>query len=885
MRLFGYYALHSIFNQFRKLFKTWVLVFILVCALFGGLIGFGAAKLEEAASGDEPYQETEVIEDQEPAAEEPDFSFEEATGISGIAAVEIAASVIVLAVFAYEVCSAQSQGGKIFLPADVNLLFASPMKPQSVMMFRLATQLGMAVAGSLYLLFQIPNLTLNLGVPVWTALSLIAAWCITLITGKLLQLTVYCTGSIYPFVKENVHKAVYVLIAVILAVFGLYYVRSAEGWLSAASGFFSAKWTFWIPFWGWIRGFVFYALEGNPLMSLLFLAVNTAGSAALMWLIWHLDVDFYEDAMTKSQEVAELMEAAQSDRRSLSVRTGKKERSERIERDGFHYGSGANVYFFKTLYNRFRFAHLKYFTATSETYLAVGILSALLLRFAIGTDSFTPIALILAVFVFFRTLGNPLNADAQLDWFMLVPDPAWKKLFFSLLGGSVNCLLDLLPGMIAGALIIGANPFKALLWLPLIVSVDFYGTNVGTFLDLSIPLSIGKTIKQTIQIMFLYFGLIPDIAMLAIGFAMGYEVPAEIICTLVNFFLGMLFLGLSAVFTEPCGGREIETDGTETVSPAAKKSFSLIGLSASLILAVTVILQLGLSLMLKNSMPADFSGWTLWLITFAPMYLLAVPAGIMMMKRIPAEKLPQKKLRMKYFIILPMICVFLVYCGNVIGILINAVLGSLFPVTAELPLEQMTMEGSLIQRILFMVILAPVIEEYIFRRQMIDRLHIYGGRTAVIVSGIMFGLFHGNFSQFFYAAALGIVFGYVYLKTGKLRYTIALHMFVNFFGGIAGPQIMENLAGIANHIDQLAVLSPLKLLTLPQVVIFFLYIVVLIAMFLGGFVMLVQQMREVSFAKEAEQLPKGSAAAVSWANPGMILFVLLCIGMFIVSFI
>ena len=44
MRLFGYYALHSVFNQIRKLFKTWVLVLILVCALFGGLIlAFGGA--------------------------------------------------------------------------------------------------------------------------------------------------------------------------------------------------------------------------------------------------------------------------------------------------------------------------------------------------------------------------------------------------------------------------------------------------------------------------------------------------------------------------------------------------------------------------------------------------------------------------------------------------------------------------------------------------------------------------------------------------------------------------------------------------------------------------------------------------------------------------
>ena len=49
MRLFLYYALHSVKNQLKKLFKTWVLIFIVVCMLIGGLIGFGAATPEQQA--------------------------------------------------------------------------------------------------------------------------------------------------------------------------------------------------------------------------------------------------------------------------------------------------------------------------------------------------------------------------------------------------------------------------------------------------------------------------------------------------------------------------------------------------------------------------------------------------------------------------------------------------------------------------------------------------------------------------------------------------------------------------------------------------------------------------------------------------------------------
>ncbi|MDO4520602.1 MAG: putative ABC exporter domain-containing protein, partial [Erysipelotrichaceae bacterium] len=150
------------------------------------------SSLEEAAEENAPEVIEEPVEIIEPGEE---FSIEDELGISGIDITEMAVAGIVLGIFAYSVISAQSQAGKIFLPADVNLLFASPMKPQSVLMFRLGTQLGMAVVGSIYLLFQIPNLVLNVGVSLPAALALIAAWCLTLMSGKLLQLLTYLLSS------------------------------------------------------------------------------------------------------------------------------------------------------------------------------------------------------------------------------------------------------------------------------------------------------------------------------------------------------------------------------------------------------------------------------------------------------------------------------------------------------------------------------------------------------------------------------------------------------------------------------------------------------------------------------------------------------------------
>ena len=69
MRLFGYYAWHSFINQLRKLFKTWVLIFLVACMAIGALIGVGAAMLDDAAGEDEEIVESEITPE-EPGAME-----------------------------------------------------------------------------------------------------------------------------------------------------------------------------------------------------------------------------------------------------------------------------------------------------------------------------------------------------------------------------------------------------------------------------------------------------------------------------------------------------------------------------------------------------------------------------------------------------------------------------------------------------------------------------------------------------------------------------------------------------------------------------------------------------------------------------------------------
>ena len=555
MRLFLYYALHSFKNQLKKLLKSWILVFILVCALLGGLIGFGAATLSKLSES----QETEQTETAAPEPEKPGFL--ERQGIQKNDMLELAAGVVILAIFAIEALSADKNGSSLFLPADVNLLFSAPLRPQSVLMFRLMTQLGTALAASIYLLFQLPNLMLNAKLSLWTALAVILAWCFTIMVGKLLQVLLYLVCSNHPGAKPWVRRAVYLVLALVLFAVALTWKRSGVHPVAAAIRCLNAPFTRWIPLWGWLKGFVMFTAEERPGLCLLSLLAVVLGAAALMLIIRNTKADFYEDAMAKSEETAALLERQRSERSTGLVSGGKrkKDRSERLRRDGLNHGWGANVFFYKTLYNRARFAHLGFFTKTSETYLVMALGVAALERFVIDTRVFLPVAAVITAVAFFRSLGNPLEKDTKSDYFLLIPESTWAKLFWSLMGGAVTCLLDFLPGLVLAAIVLRASPLEVLGWVPLILTMDFYATCVGAFINLSVPVSAGKNIKQFVQIIFIYFGLLPVAGIIAFGAVTGHTAVAMAAATLLNLLLGLLFFALTPLFIDPKNRRPRKT--------------------------------------------------------------------------------------------------------------------------------------------------------------------------------------------------------------------------------------------------------------------------------------------------------------------------------------
>lgn len=121
---------------------------------------------------------------------------------------------------------------------------------------------------------------------------------------------------------------------------------------------------------------------------------------------------------------------------------------------------------------------------------------------------------------------------------------------------------------------------------------------------------------------------------------------------------------------------------------------------------------------------------------------------------------------------------------NLIATVVNIIAsGSLEQVTEKNPfLNLPTGTLGIVLNYLWMVLVAPVFEEVLFRGGLLGTLKKHGNWFAVIVSALLFGLAHVNISQMLYATALGIMLGIMYVRAGSVVPCIITHICINFFG-------------------------------------------------------------------------------------------------------
>ena len=172
------------------------------------------------------------------------------------------------------------------------------------------------------------------------------------------------------------------------------------------------------------------------------------------------------------------------------------------------------------------------------------------------------------------------------------------------------------------------------------------------------------------------------------------------------------------------------------------------------------------------------------------MYGVGLPLLWICIKGLPVRRTGYKNtIKPIELVLIVPVAQFAMNLGANIGLYFDEIASFLFGVTTSNPVDDMVSGVPIWLTLLVTVVVGPVVEEFIFRKLLMDRLSVHGNVFAIVLTSILFGLFHGNFYQMFYAAALGFVLGYVTVKSGSWLYAAALHMLINFFNG-ALPEIL-----------------------------------------------------------------------------------------------
>lgn len=224
------------------------------------------------------------------------------------------------------------------------------------------------------------------------------------------------------------------------------------------------------------------------------------------------------------------------------------------------------------------------------------------------------------------------------------------------------------------------------------------------------------------------------------------------------------------------GGRIMEKE--------IRRHFSKIGfayLAGSIVIYAVQFLAAMVGKKFVPGVMADANGS--FILLMLTMYGISMPFMGWLVSRIPAQKIEERKMTAGQWIIAFLMCYGLMYAGNLIGTALTFGIGMVKGTGVDNPLVSTVMQLNPWVTFVIAVLIAPTAEELLFRKLLTERIVKYGELTAVLASGLFLG--------------------FIYVKTGKLRYTIGLHMAINFIGSSLGTWMLR----VTGYMDTMETLT------------------------------------------------------------------------------
>lgn len=273
------------------------------------------------------------------------------------------------------------------------------------------------------------------------------------------------------------------------------------------------------------------------------------------------------------------------------------------------------------------------------------------------------------------------------------------------------------------------------------------------------------------------------------------------------------------------------------------------------------------------------------------LYFAGMPLIFLLTRKIKSNPPVKHKMKAWKFPILYSMCYSVGIISNIIGVVLVTIFTLVMGKSTSSAVANYTSTANIWLLILYVVIVAPIMEELVFRKLLIDKLRSCGPGVAIVLSGLMFGLFHGNVNQFLFAFPLGMCFAYVYIRTGKIQITILLHLVTNAMGSLAGFIILRSIdmdeymriVQRGKSTEMMAFMSKYGWVFLLLGI----FVLLVFALVIMGIVFWIVNLvkKRIFLDRSARVIPKGKSFGIMFGNLGMILFILYWTGIILYTLI
>ncbi len=274
-------------------------------------------------------------------------------------------------------------------------------------------------------------------------------------------------------------------------------------------------------------------------------------------------------------------------------------------------------------------------------------------------------------------------------------------------------------------------------------------------------------------------------------------------------------------------------------------------------------------------------------ISSVAVYLCGMPVTCLIAKGIPHVRPIRNSIRPARFFKAFLLCYAIVFFSNLLGNMLTGMVSFFRQSPVDNSVLDLIENTSFPVQLLFAVLIAPVVEELVFRKLIVDRTLFFGDWTAIFISGVTFGLFHGNLNQFAYAFTLGMFLAYLYIRIGNIRIPIVIHMLINGISAVVGFLLtkgldFERLLSVTESAD------PTELLlfvcdNLPVMLAIFIYTTVLMIVVASGSILLILSLKKFRFLQGEIVIPRELFTKTVFVNPGMLSFAVFFVFMIILQ--